>query len=182
MEAYARPGIVRYTLTKHFQEQGLVPNWWFSAIDSVLERAVARATGKVRLPSEQSSMDYLGAYMQSQGIKEMDPTEGYSDVVPPEFKLDRPTMDWQIENYRQENHPLKSKRWFLLRRIILKRDNNTCLCCGAKDTVMHVDHIKPRAKYPALIWEPTNLQTLCKPCNMAKRINETDYRQHGRAA
>ncbi len=33
---------------------------------------------------------------------------------------------------------------------------------------MHLDHIKPRKRYPELALEPANLQWLCKSCNLRK--------------
>lgn len=177
MDLKSRPGIIRYTLTKHFQDNGLVPDWWFAAINPVLERAIARATGNPRRPSEESSLAYLERYMREQDIKELDPTEGFAVVVPDEFKLDRPSLDWNRENYLQENNPLKSRRWKLLRRFVFNRDGEQCACCGNTSGPLHIDHIKPRAKYPALMWEPDNLQVLCRPCNNAKLTRETDYRK-----
>lgn len=54
------------------------------------------------------------------------------------------------------------------------------MCCGAtpKDGVkMHVDHIKPKSKYPELALEFSNMQVLCDPCNMGKsNIYDTDWR------
>lgn len=55
-----------------------------------------------------------------------------------------------------------------------------CQCCGAsqKDgAVLHVDHIKPRSKYPELEFDVNNLQVLCADCNIGKsNIDETDWR------
>lgn len=49
---------------------------------------------------------------------------------------------------------------------------------GRKDGVqMHVDHIKPRAKFPELALVLDNLQVLCRDCNLGKRhLDETDWR------
>lgn len=42
---------------------------------------------------------------------------------------------------------------------------------------MHVDHIKPRSKYPALELVLSNLQVLCEDCNLGKLAHdETDWR------
>lgn len=42
---------------------------------------------------------------------------------------------------------------------------------------MHVDHIKPRSKYPELELEFTNLQILCADCNLGKRNHDSiDWR------
>jgi 5-methylcytosine-specific restriction endonuclease McrA len=71
-----------------------------------------------------------------------------------------------------------SYAWDRLRRKVLKHYGCACMRCGAKDGPVHVDHIKPRSKYPHLEFEFDNLQVLCGPCNMKKsNINETDYRK-----
>jgi hypothetical protein len=60
---------------------------------------------------------------------------------------------------------------------ILKRDNFSCVFCGAsprKDSTvtLHVDHIHPISKanlFPGIdINDPSNLQTLCESCNLGK--------------
>ena len=58
-----------------------------------------------------------------------------------------------------------------LRFRVLKRDNFSCVQCGAspaksQKVILHVDHIKPWSKGGQT--EPTNLQTLCKKCNLGK--------------
>lgn len=70
--------------------------------------------------------------------------------------------------------------WPALRMQALKKHKGRCQCCGstAKDGVrIHVDHIKPRSKYPELETDPENLQVLCEPCNLSKsNKDETDWR------
>lgn len=58
-----------------------------------------------------------------------------------------------------------------LRFKVLKRDNFTCVQCGAspakdQSVELHVDHIKPWSKGGETIYE--NLQTLCSKCNLGK--------------
>lgn len=49
--------------------------------------------------------------------------------------------------------------------------------CNKLFNVPHVDHIKPRSKYPYLELDGNNLQILCKKCNQDKSdINSHDYR------
>jgi len=73
-----------------------------------------------------------------------------------------------------------SQAWMELRYQALKIHGAACQCCGAsrKDgVVIHVDHIKPRAKYPELALELSNLQVLCEACNLGKlHLDETDWR------
>lgn len=70
--------------------------------------------------------------------------------------------------------------WRKLRMEALKRDGAKCVCCGAtsKDGVrLHVDHIKPRKKYPELALSLVNLQVLCEECNHGKgNWDETDWK------
>lgn len=73
-----------------------------------------------------------------------------------------------------------SEEWLRLRYDALLRSAGTCDCCGcrpSKFNPLQVDHIKPRSKYPKLALEPTNLQVLCKQCNIGKgNSDETDWR------
>lgn len=73
-----------------------------------------------------------------------------------------------------------SDAWKRLRYQALKIHGATCQCCGASraDGVqIHVDHIKPRSKYPELELTLSNLQILCEPCNIGKSASdETDWR------
>ncbi len=73
-----------------------------------------------------------------------------------------------------------SEPWMAVRYQALKLYGGACQCCGRtrKDGIkIHVDHIKPRSKYPALQLELGNLQILCEPCNLGKRASdETDWR------
>lgn len=71
--------------------------------------------------------------------------------------------------------------WLSLRYEVLVERGRKCECCGigAKEgAILHVDHIKPRSKYPALSLEKENLQVLCKECNLGKsNHDDSDFRQ-----
>ena len=74
-----------------------------------------------------------------------------------------------------------SKQWRDLRYAVIERHKGKCCACGQSykehGVVMHVDHIKPRSKYPELELDPGNLQLLCEICNVAKSNKyETDWR------
>lgn len=75
---------------------------------------------------------------------------------------------------------LSSYEWRSLRMRVLKKYGRKCACCGAtpeSGSVMHVDHIKPRRKYPELALDENNLQVLCEDCNHGKgNWDETDWR------
>jgi|LakMenE18May11ns_1017448.scaffolds.fasta_scaffold9737470_3 5-methylcytosine-specific restriction endonuclease McrA len=73
-----------------------------------------------------------------------------------------------------------TREWKELRYQALKIYGPRCQCCGASPAdgiVIHVDHIKPRSKYPELELDIKNLQILCEPCNIGKsNKDDTDWR------
>jgi len=74
-----------------------------------------------------------------------------------------------------------SREWRRVRYQALKKHGAKCQCCGMSPSkhgiVLHVDHVKPRSKYPALELELSNLQVLCEDCNLGKsNIDVTDWR------
>jgi 5-methylcytosine-specific restriction endonuclease McrA len=75
---------------------------------------------------------------------------------------------------------LASYEWKVLRMQVLKRDGARCACCGASPADgarMHVDHIKPRRRFPELATDLENLQVLCSACNHGKgNWDSTDWR------
>ena len=87
-----------------------------------------------------------------------------------------------VENVKQTSKEfLESWEWATLRMKAIKLYGRTCMCCGAMHgidgVVIHVDHIKPRSKYPELSLEIKNLQILCGDCNKGKGAwDETDWR------
>lgn len=74
-----------------------------------------------------------------------------------------------------------SDQWIKLRYKVLSTRGNRCECCGNSWSVgnpLQVDHIKPRARYPDLALDESNLQVLCRECNMGKStIDLTDWRR-----
>lgn len=74
-----------------------------------------------------------------------------------------------------------SDEWRQLRVRVLEKFACRCMMCGRspKDhgIVVHVDHIKPRSKFPQLSLEISNLQLLCEDCNIGKSNRyQTDWR------
>lgn len=74
-----------------------------------------------------------------------------------------------------------TREWRTLRYEALRRHGAACQCCGATAITsgrpMHVDHIKPRSKFPHLELSLSNLQVLCEDCNMGKGgRDQTDWR------
>ena len=76
---------------------------------------------------------------------------------------------------------LNSYAWRKLRMVVLTKYGATCQCCGRSrvdGVIIHVDHIKPRRKYPKLALVEGNLQILCHECNHGKgNWDETDWRE-----
>lgn len=85
-------------------------------------------------------------------------------------------------NYRMmaDDQFYKSTKWRELRHVALVNSGARCTLCGAsaKDGIqLHVDHIKPRSKYPELALDLDNLQILCEDCNLGKsNVDDTDWR------
>lgn len=74
-----------------------------------------------------------------------------------------------------------SDEWRKLRYRVIRKYKATCMACGRNykehAVVIHVDHIKPRSKYPKLELDFNNLQVLCECCNLGKsNTDETDWR------
>lgn len=75
----------------------------------------------------------------------------------------------------------ESDPWRALRYKALKLHGRRCMVCGAtpeSGAQLHVDHIKPRSKYPELELVLDNLQILCRDCNLGKSNKDSiDWRQ-----
>ena len=72
-----------------------------------------------------------------------------------------------------------SREWLELRYKALTTYGAVCQCCGATaaSTQLHVDHILPKSKYPEKALEISNLQILCRECNVGKSNKDnTDWR------
>lgn len=88
--------------------------------------------------------------------------------------------EYQKQYYRDNRDiqlPLMSRRWQKKRKYIINRDNGYCQRCFCKfrlinDQDLQVHHIKPRSKYPELMYEDDNLITLCRTCNLELGVQE----------
>lgn len=88
----------------------------------------------------------------------------------------------QRQQFKENNTDMikliKSTRWQKFRLRIINRDGGHCQRCLHKYKVVNsksleVHHIKPRTKYPELMFEETNVVTLCKLCNTQIGTKET---------
>lgn len=91
----------------------------------------------------------------------------------------------QIRNSKS-NKFYKSEAWYALRYRVLVVNDGCCELCGRskhEGVILHVDHIKPRSKYPELALSINNMQVLCAACNYGKsNKDETDWRSPRLAA
>ncbi len=100
----------------------------------------------------------------------------------------RPKID--VKRERQDRRQIRiktpekidfydSREWREVRFKVLRKYGYQCMACGRKppEVVIHVDHIKPRSKYPKLELDFENLQLLCADCNIGKNnYSEDDLR------
>lgn len=64
-----------------------------------------------------------------------------------------------------------TREWRSLRYDVIRASNGKCVECNRSKfdgIIIHVDHIKPRSKYPELELVFANLQLLCEDCNLGK--------------
>jgi hypothetical protein len=70
-----------------------------------------------------------------------------------------------------------SREWLELRFRIIQKFGRKCMACGTENGEMHVDHIKPISKHPQLSLSESNLQVLCRACNLGKsNLSDTSFR------
>lgn len=87
-------------------------------------------------------------------------------------------------NLRHKRHDTKdfynTLGWQRVRFMVLVAFGPRCMSCGksSKDgyTVIDVDHIYPKSRWPDLAMEPTNMQVLCRGCNFGKGTKVCDFR------
>ena len=86
----------------------------------------------------------------------------------------------------EHNHPTpggwgrgRGAGWQRLRRDIMRRDNHTCVECGAVER-LEVDHIVSLANGGTDA--PDNLRTVCRRCHLAKTQIEATAAKKARAA
>ena len=87
----------------------------------------------------------------------------------------------QVAQHAEQHDFYDSDEWRQIRYLALKKNDGRCQCCGQRPSAgnpLHVDHIKPRSKFPTLALQINNLQVLCADCNYGKsNIDQTDWRQ-----
>jgi len=85
----------------------------------------------------------------------------------------REDMEARAARESEDGEPFyQSRRWQKLRYEAFLRYGRVCALCKrtpeVHNFVLHVDHIKPRSRYPQHQWDIENLQILCEDCNLGK--------------
>ena len=70
--------------------------------------------------------------------------------------------------HRHSKRVTSTRRWQVLRQVILERDGWACVDCGARKRRLEIDHIKPVRTHPDLAFDPANCATRCSPCHTKK--------------
>lgn len=101
----------------------------------------------------------------------------YSNEVLKDVVVPRNTKTKLVQQSKKERMEFyASDAWLRLRYAAIAKYGRKCMACGATDKI-HVDHIKPRSRFPELELDLANLQILCHDCNMGKsNIDQTDWR------
>lgn len=81
---------------------------------------------------------------------------------------DKINPSWMFSSER-----VPADAWELMRVLVFQRDNFTCRFCGARNGVMHCDHVTPLALGGTN--SPYNLQTLCRRCNIRKGKSRSGF-------
>lgn len=76
----------------------------------------------------------------------------------------------RVDLYSLEN----KEKWQSLRYEVLREQGKKCACCETLKGPFHVDHIKPKSKFPELTFIKANLQVLCEDCNLGKSYKWAD--------
>jgi len=100
------------------------------------------------------------------------------------FKANKSKRKKKKTRFKQSKKSMefyRSREWLELRYRVLRIYKAKCMCCGRTPQehgiTVHVDHIKPRSKYPKLELDLENMQVLCAACNFGKsNIDNTDWR------
>lgn len=84
-------------------------------------------------------------------------------------ELDEEVVDFLSGKFdkRKRLHQTNAGQWKKIITSVFKRDNYTCLYCGASGGVLECDHVVPFSKGGSD--DPENLVTSCFSCNRSKR-------------
>lgn len=125
---------------------------------------------------ERKERKRLKALLKSGAIGQVDFVEALKQATSLQAQISKP----KPQKINPNDRFYESREWRELRYKALVMYGPICQCCGATrgpGVVLHVDHVKPRSKFPALQLELANLQILCADCNIGKsNKDQTDWR------
>jgi 5-methylcytosine-specific restriction endonuclease McrA len=85
--------------------------------------------------------------------------------------------NWKGGQWKKNSDMREWSCYQKVRNEVRERDNWTCQLCGAKSNII-AHHIIPVRKNNKLIFEPTNLISLCDKCHIEKvNFHEEEYQQ-----
>jgi len=82
---------------------------------------------------------------------------------------------WKGGIYKTNNELRRSGFYKTWQQQVYKRDNYTCLACGATDKKLNANHIKKFSDYPELRFVVSNGITLCEDCHKIVTGKENEY-------
>lgn len=122
--------------------------------------------------------------MVMQDIARLSVRKAFREVYPKEERLRLKSEEINNSDANKKktiSNFYETDAWRELRFKVLRKFKFECMACGRSKkkhgVVIHVDHIKPRSKFPELELDLNNLQVLCEDCNLGKRnFSEEDLR------
>ena len=70
--------------------------------------------------------------------------------------------------HRHSKRVTSTRRWQVLRHIVLERDGWACVDCGQTRGRLEIDHVQPVRARPDLAFDPANCAVRCPPCHTRK--------------
>lgn len=134
---------------------------------------------KFQAPKKADRMMWAWEIYQSGICKILCPNSEFKPIAKKakKVKKEKVVKEFKKHFYIPSDDFFRMREWELLRKSVLRKYGLKCMKCGAVKCELHVDHIYPRSKFPHLQLEFSNLQVLCRKCNMEKSNHHfTDYR------
>jgi len=162
-------------VAKDFQARGLLPENVCNLND--VAAIVSKETGG-NASTRKKRWRLVAAYAVKMGLLKAPSSKPRK---PPKVRAKAPRVrsvkSAKARSFDEFNAFYQTKEWRQLRFKALLKYGRACMCCRATDAIMHVDHIKPRSKFPELELCLDNLQILCEDCNMGKGgWSDADFR------
>ena len=133
-----------------------------------------------------SRLSFISSFFDGGLTEKLESLARQADAMPsPAVKSNSPkVLAGPVGGKAPDSQPKRkgnyNKKWERLRYQVLAENKPECMLCGSNQKPLHVDHIKPKSKYPQLQFEKSNLQVLCERCNLAKsNVYEDDFRNRG---